>query len=234
MYPPRRFSLRSWEQLSKELVTFYPGVRLYEQHINLKNAFWSFVLTELARTIFRSRSGPSRRFVDLGRLPFEWKCSPFIRKQTLARMVERVLPPDILPVHYLDDFLLVHHDKGYLWDNTGNAVFALGREGSLLAPRVSLSLPLSCFSWGNVWICWRGWCGHMRLPTCKCLWRGFGWRCAGRRRGLYNLFWDSFNCKLDQVVWHALLRRGPIVGLMRNGLGTLLWLYLSPWLSYRR
>ena len=68
--PPPRFSLRSWEQLSKQLVTFYPGVPLYGMRIDLKNAFWSFVLRESARTIFRLRSGRSGRVVGLGRLPF--------------------------------------------------------------------------------------------------------------------------------------------------------------------
>ena len=117
------------------LVTFYPGVPLYGTHIDLKNAFWSFVLPESARTVFRLRSAPSGRVVGLGRLPFGWKYSPFICQQTLARIVERVLPPDILLVHYLDDFLLVHHDKGYLRDNMGNAVIALGREGFIVSPK---------------------------------------------------------------------------------------------------
>ena len=132
---PPRFSLRSWEQLSKLLVTFYPGVPLYGTHIDLKNAFWSFVLPDSARTVFRLRSGPSGRVVGLGRLPFGWKYSPFICQQTLARIVGRVLPPDILLVHYLDDFLLMHHDKSYLRDHTGNAVLALGREGFIVSPR---------------------------------------------------------------------------------------------------
>ena len=79
---PRRFSLRSWEQLSNLLVTFYPGVPLYGTHIDLKNALWSFVLPESARTIFRLRSGPSGWVVGLGRLPFGWKYSPFICQQT--------------------------------------------------------------------------------------------------------------------------------------------------------
>ena len=98
---PPRFSLRSWEQLSKVLVTFFPGVRLYGTHIDLKNAFRSFVLPASARTVFRLRSGPSGRLVGLGRLPFGWKYSPFICQQTLARIVGRVLPPDVLLVHSL-------------------------------------------------------------------------------------------------------------------------------------
>ena len=132
---PPRFSLRSWEQLSKLLVTFYQGVPLYGTHIDFKNAFCSFVLPDLAHTVFHVRSGPSGRVVGLGRLPFGWKYSPFICQQTLARIVERVLPPDVLLVHYLDDFLLVHYDKGYLRDNTGNTVIALGHEGFIVSPK---------------------------------------------------------------------------------------------------
>ena len=67
---PPRFSLRSWEQLRKRLVIFFLGVPLYGTHIDLKNAFWSFVLPESATTLLRLRSGPSGPVVGLGRLPF--------------------------------------------------------------------------------------------------------------------------------------------------------------------
>ena len=114
---------------------FYPGVPLYGTHIDLNNAFWSFVLPESARTLFRLRSGPIGRVVGLGRLPFGWKYSPFICQQALARLVEHALPPHILLVHFLDDFLLIHHDKGYLRSNTGGAVDALERGGFIVSPK---------------------------------------------------------------------------------------------------
>ena len=104
---PPLFSLRSWEQLSKLLVTFDPGVPLYRTYIDLKNASWSFVLPESARTLFRLRSGPIGRVVGLGRLPFGWKYTPFICQQALARLVEQALSPDILLVHYLNDFFVI-------------------------------------------------------------------------------------------------------------------------------
>ena len=132
--PPPGFSPRSWEHLSKLLVTFYPGVPLYGTHIDLKNAFSSFVLPDLARTVFRLRSGPSGRVVGLGRLPFCWKYSPFICQQTPARIVGRVQPRDIPLVHYLDGFLLIHHGKRYVRDHTGNAVTAL-QEGFIVSPK---------------------------------------------------------------------------------------------------
>ena len=61
-------------------------------HIDLKNVFWSLVLPESARTLFRLRSGPSGRVVGLGTVPFGWKYSPCICQQALARVVEQALP----------------------------------------------------------------------------------------------------------------------------------------------
>ena len=127
--PPPRLLLRSWERLSKLLVTFYPGVPLHGTRIDLKNAFWSFVQPESARTLFRLQSGSGGRVVGLGRLPFGWKYSPYICRQALAHPVEQALPRDILLVHYLDNFLLVHHDRGYLRQHTGGVVVALERGG---------------------------------------------------------------------------------------------------------
>ena len=61
--------------------------------------------------------------------------APSFGSKRLARIVGRVLLPDILLVHCLDDFLLIHHDKRYLRDHTGNAVLALGREGFIVSPK---------------------------------------------------------------------------------------------------
>ena len=122
------------------LITFYPGVPLYGTHIDLKNAFWSFVLPESPRTVFRLRSGPSGRVVGLSRLPFRLKYSPFICRQTLVRIVEQVLLPDVWLVHYLDDFLLIHHGKGYVRSNTRNTVDALGRGGFIVSPKSVVEL----------------------------------------------------------------------------------------------
>ena len=140
---PARFSLRSWKQLSKPLVTFYPGVPLYGTHIDLKNAFWSFVLPESARTLFRLHSGPSGRVVGLGRLPFGWKYSP---------LVEQALPPDILLVHCLDDFLLMHHDKGYLRRNTSDTVDALERGGGFIVSPKSVLEPSTRLVFLGKWL----------------------------------------------------------------------------------
>ena len=73
--------------------------------------------------------------MGLGRLPFGWKYSPFICHQAPARLVEQALPPDILLVHYLDDFLLIHHNKVYLRSSRGGAVDALEKGGGYCQPQ---------------------------------------------------------------------------------------------------
>ena len=45
------------------------------------------------------------------------------------------MPPDILLVHYLDDILLIHHDKGYLRSSTGGAADASERGGFIVSPK---------------------------------------------------------------------------------------------------
>ena len=156
-------------------------VRTCPLHVGLSS--YPRPLRRSARTVFRLRSGPSGREVGLRRLPFGWKFSPFICQQTVARIVQRVLPPNILWVHYLDDFLLVHHDKGNLRDNTGNADIAPGREGFIVSPMSVLEPATQFVFWGKGWTCRRGWYGHMRWPTCKYFWPGSGWRCGGCKGG---------------------------------------------------
>ena len=139
-------------------------------------------------------------------------------------LVERVSPPDILLVPYLDDFLLVHHDKGYLRDNTGNTVIALGREGFIVSPKSVLEPATQLVFLGKRLdllerMVWSHEVAHLQI-----FWHGFGWRCGGRKRRLCSYFWVSFIGRFDREAWHALLRRGLIVGLMRSGLGIPLWL----------
>ena len=38
-------------------------------------------------------------------------------------------------MHYLDDFLLVHHDRGYLRRHIGGTVFALEKGGFIVSPK---------------------------------------------------------------------------------------------------
>ena len=145
---PPRFSLQSLEQLSKLLTTFYLGVLLYGIHIDLKNVFYSFVVPETSRTLFR-RSGPSGRVMGLGRLPFWWKYSPYICLRVLARLVEAVPPPPFLLVHYLDDFLLVHHNKLYPRRHTGGTVLAIEEGGFIVSPKSVLEPATQLVFWGK-------------------------------------------------------------------------------------
>ena len=172
---PPRFSLRSWEQLSKMLVTFFPGVPLYGTHIHLKNALWSFVLLESARSLFRLRSGPCGKVVGLGRLPFGWKYSPYICQKALARLVEAVPPPPRI--------LLVHTTwMIYYWCTTIGSTCASIRgaggegrsaEGGFIVSPKSILDP----STRLVFLAKRtdllNRVGHMRSPIGRCLWHGF-------------------------------------------------------------
>ena len=105
---PPRFSLQSWEQLSRLLIAFFPGVPLYGTHI-LKMHFGALFLPDSARTLFCLRSGPSGQVVGLS---FGWKYSLYICQRALAQVVGSILPPDILLDHYLD-MVMVHHDHVY-------------------------------------------------------------------------------------------------------------------------
>ena len=50
---PARFSLCSWENMADRLSAWTPREPLYCTHIDLKNAFWSFVLPPKAARAFR-------------------------------------------------------------------------------------------------------------------------------------------------------------------------------------
>ena len=74
---PPTFRLHSWEDLVCALSRIPLGEPLFAVHIALKNAFWSFCLPPWACQIFRFRLGPGMPTVELKRLPFGWKYSPY-------------------------------------------------------------------------------------------------------------------------------------------------------------
>ena len=89
------------------------------------NPFLGF--TSTSRTLFgpsASHPGPGRFFrfrpgaglpaVELERLPFGWKYSPYFCRTTLARALQGLLPLGLLLVHHLLDFLLIYTDEGIL------------------------------------------------------------------------------------------------------------------------
>ena len=143
---PPTFRLDSWEDLARSLSAFPPDVDLYGLHIDLKNAFWSFCLPQGARQVFRFRPAPGAPPVALSRLPFGWKYSPYLCQTSLARILQGVLPPEILLVHYLDDFLLVFTDREVLREAGRVAVRALIEAGFLISPKSVLDpVPVASF-----------------------------------------------------------------------------------------
>ena len=143
---PPTFRLDSWEDLAKSLSAFPPDVGLYGLHIDLKNAFWSFCLPQGARQVFRFRPAPGAPPVALSRLPFGWKYSPYLCQTSLACILRGVLPPEILLVHYLDDFLLVFTDREVLREAGRAAVRALIEAGFLISPKSVLDpVPVASF-----------------------------------------------------------------------------------------
>ena len=78
--------------------------------------------------------------------------------------------------------------------------------------------------------------GRMRLPACKCWWRGSSWQSSGRKTDLCNIFWASFTSRYGREARRALLMHGPNVGSTGDRLGILMrrsWSPLSffrPWL----
>ena len=143
---PPTFRLDSWEDLARSLSAFPPDVGLYGLHIDLKNAFWSFCLPQRARQIFRFRPAPGVPPVALSRLPFGWKYSPYLCQTSLGRILRGVLPPEILLVHYVDDFLLVFTDREVLREAGRSAVRALIEAGFLISPKSVLDpVPVASF-----------------------------------------------------------------------------------------
>ena len=143
---PPTFRLDSWEDLARSLSAFLPDLDLYGVDIDLNNAFWSFCLPPEAQRIFRFRPAPEAPPVALSRLPFGWKYSPYLCQTSLARVLRGVLPPEILLVHYHDDFLLVLTDREVLREAGRSAVRALIEAGFLISPKSVLEpVPVASF-----------------------------------------------------------------------------------------
>ena len=72
------------------------------------------------------------------RLPFGWKYLPVMCQQLLGTLVPDLIPPDILLIHYLDDFLLIARDRGRLRVVTGRVAARLRELGFLVSPKSTL------------------------------------------------------------------------------------------------
>ena len=105
-------------------------------HVDLSNAFWSFLLPAGSEEMFRFRFGG--KLWDMKRLPFGWKCSPVICQRLLGSLVRDLIPPDVLLIHYLDDFLLVARDRVRLRGVTGRVAARLREVKFLVRPKSTL------------------------------------------------------------------------------------------------
>ena len=105
-------------------------------HVDLSNAFWSFLLPAGSEGMFRFRFWG--KLWDMKRLPFGWKYSLVICQQLLGSLVRDLIPPDILLIHYLDDFLLVARDRARLREATGRVAARLREAKFLVSPKSTL------------------------------------------------------------------------------------------------
>ena len=109
-----------------------------------KMRFGAFACPRVRAKFFAS--GPPPGPVALSRLPFGWKYSPYLCQTSLARILRGVLPPEILLVHYLDDFSLVFTDREVLREAGRAAVRALIEAGFLISPKSVLDpVPVASF-----------------------------------------------------------------------------------------
>ena len=135
---PPHFALPSWEGICRLLNQTPPGQRLYATHIDLTNAFWSFVLPEGVDTVFRARMGPGGPVVGATWLPFGWKFSPYLCQRILGDLLRPHIPRDVELLHYLDDFVLVSADRPLLHGTTRECVRLLVEKRFIVSDKSTL------------------------------------------------------------------------------------------------
>ena len=102
-------------------------------HVDLSNAFWSFFLPEGSEGMFRFRYGG--KLWDMKRLPFTWKYSPVICQELLGSLVRDLIPPEVLLLRYLDDFLLIARDRDVLRGVIGRVASRVRESRFLVSPK---------------------------------------------------------------------------------------------------
>ena len=127
-----RFSLCSWENMADRLSAWPPREPLYCTHIDLKNAFWSFVWPPKAARAFRlgfRPGGGARVIYRMRRMPFGWKFSPPLCQLALQKVIAGLVPPYMIIFHYLDDF------PAELREVTRRVVDAFKAAGFFVSPK---------------------------------------------------------------------------------------------------
>ena len=135
---PARFSLCSWENMADRLNVWPPREPVYCTHIDLKNAFWSFVLPPKAARAFLfcfRPGGGARVMYGMCRMPFGWEFSPLLCPLALQKVIAGLVPPHMMIFHYLDDFLLMGGCPAELREVTRWVVDALKAAGFLVLPK---------------------------------------------------------------------------------------------------
>ena len=135
---PPHFALPSWEGICRLSNQTSPGRRLYATHMNLTNAFWSFVLLEGVDKAFRARVRPGGPVVGATRLPFGWKFSPYLCQRILGDLLRLHIPQGVELLHYLDDFVLVSTDCPLLHGTTQECVRVLVENQFIVSDKSTL------------------------------------------------------------------------------------------------
>ena len=250
---PLTFRLDFWKDLARALLTIPPGHPLFVVHIDLKNAIWSFRLPPQTRRIFRFRPSPGLPAVELERLPFGWKQSPYFCQTAQLRVLHGVLPPGVLLVHYLDDFLVAYTEEGVLREAGRTAVRALAESGIPINPKGVLdplqlvsflgkalnlaSRMVACHTQAllQLWVVWMRLAlgGGARLPLRSCLGL-LNWHVRPLRlgcpfgAGAWCWVWWGRKVDGEQQPSHGL----PVKLL--EGLATLAALAAEPWAAPAR
>ena len=100
------------------------------------------------------------------RLPFGGRYSPVLCQRVLQFFTKDLKKGPTLILRYLDEFMVLRHDKALLAEVTNYLVKLLVDKGCLISPKL-VSDPVRKHVWGNNLILLRG-----RFPT-----RGEQWRC---------------------------------------------------------
>ena len=135
---PPHFALPSWEGICRLLNQTPPDQQLYATHIDLTNAFWSFIPPEGVDKAFRARVRPGGPVVGATRLPFGWKFSPYLCLRILGDLLRRLVPQGVELLHYLDDFVLVSTDRPMLHGTTQECVRVLVANKFIVSDKSTL------------------------------------------------------------------------------------------------
>ena len=80
------------------------------------------------------------------RLPFGWKYSPVLCQRILQFFLKDLKKGQTLVLHYLDDFMVLGHDRARVTEVTSQMIFFLVDKGCLISPKSVLE-PVQSLHW---------------------------------------------------------------------------------------